>query len=288
MENESPVAVYPLDGEAEANQAFGTEATTGSYLPPTTAPAQAAPRQPLKTWLAGGLAAAVFGIGGFFGIQALTNHSHSTTTANGVAGFPGGGGRGAFPDGRGGTQGTIKDISGSTLTLTTRDGSTLTVTTSASTTVTKAATASASAIKAGDHVVVQTAQAAQTPSSGSVTADRIIDSGATAADAPGGPPGGGAPITGTVASVGNGTFTVTETGGTTVTVKTTATTIVTVVQPSSFAALEVGDSVGVSGTTTNGTVAATSIQSGSADFGPGGPRGGFPPGGGFGSAPPTA
>ncbi|MDQ1391314.1 MAG: hypothetical protein QOF30_291, partial [Acidimicrobiaceae bacterium] len=100
-----------------------------------------------------------------------------------------------------------------------------------------------------------------------------------------------APVAGTVASVGNGTFTVTETGGTTLTVKTTATTVVTVVQPSSVAALAVGDSIGVSGATTNGIVAATSIQSGSADFGPDGPRGGFGPvgpGGGFASPPPTA
>ncbi len=54
--------------------AFGSHpAADTSVRPAATA---SPPRQGLTTWLAGGLAAAVCGLGGFFGIQALTNDRH--------------------------------------------------------------------------------------------------------------------------------------------------------------------------------------------------------------------
>ncbi len=275
----SPVAGYPLEAEA-ANSAFGTPPPSpDTGYPPTAAPK---PHQGWKTWLAGGLAAAVFGVGGFFGIQAVTSHAHASTTATGPGGgaFPGGGPGGAGFPGRGGTFGTVKAITGSTLTLTAGDGSTVTVTTSSATTVTKAAAAGLGDIAVDDHVTVRAA-------SGGLAADQITDTGATAAvSGPGGPRGND--VTGTVAAVGNGTITVTESGGSTVTVTTSSATSVTVIQPGAVSALAAGDSIRVTGTTTNGIVAATSIESGVAGFGPGGGPGGGPgPAAGFG-APPSA
>src|SRR5580704_11504021 len=112
MEQESPTAVIAPD---EPTSAFGSAPATPTeaYLPQTPSPAQ---KQGWKTWLAGGLAAAVFGVGGFFGIQAVTHHSGTSAataaSANGPGGrgFPGGGGGpGGF--GGGGAFGTIKSIS---------------------------------------------------------------------------------------------------------------------------------------------------------------------------------
>src|SRR5580658_6170938 len=134
MEQESPTTVVAPQEQPAPTSAFGPAPTATppppaeTYLPPvSSAPAQ---KQGWKTWLAGGLAAAVFGVGGFFGIQAVTHHSGNTATtaaANGTAGrgFPGAGGGpggagGGFGGGAGrGAFGTIKSINGSSLTLST-------------------------------------------------------------------------------------------------------------------------------------------------------------------------
>ena len=74
-------------------------------------------------------------------------------------GFPGGGGPGGGPGGGGpggmnGVGGTVKSISGDTITLTTGDGSTLKVTTTTSTVVSVVQKSSVSALAVGDSVVV--------------------------------------------------------------------------------------------------------------------------------------
>ncbi|MDQ6614474.1 MAG: DUF5666 domain-containing protein [Actinomycetota bacterium] len=284
MEYHSPAAVHPWEGDTGAISAFGpppdppaATSLAGSPEPHSMGPSR-------RTWLAGGLAAALFGIGGLFGIQAVTHHSHATAAARGPGfgggGFPGGG----FGGGVVGTFGSIRSISGTTLTLSAPDGSTVMVATSSSTAVTKAAAGAVADIKAGDHIVVRGRSEA-----GGVTAALITDRGAggTAGD-PGAPPGIGNSLSGTVASVGNGTFTVAEAGGNPVKVSTTASTVVTVIQPSDVLALAVGDNVQVSGPSTNGTVAAISIESGAAGVGPGGPGGGGPGGGGGFAGPPPS
>ena len=69
-------------------------------------------------------------------------------------------------------------------------------------------------------------------------------------------------VSGTVADVGSGALTVTEPNGTTVTVKTSSSTTVTTLETISVSDLAVGQSVMVRGTTTNGTVTATAIETG--------------------------
>jgi ABC-type Fe3+-hydroxamate transport system substrate-binding protein len=169
--------------------------------------------------------------------------------------------------------------------VTTRDASTVTVTTSSSTTVTKATAGAVSDIAVGDHVAIT-----GTTASAGVSADQVTDSGGQsgATGGPGGRLGPGQDVSGIVASVSNGAFTVTDTGGSTVAVTTSSATRVVVIQPASVANLAVGDTVVVTGTTTNGTVAATSIQGGAAGrgFGPGGPGG--PGGSGGPGGPPGA
>jgi hypothetical protein len=96
----------------------------------------------------------------------------------------------------------------------------------------------------------------------------------------GGPGGGGrfggngmAPVSGTVAEVGSGSLTVTETNGTTVKVTTSSSTTVTTLQTIKVSDLAAGQTVTVRGTTTNGTVTATSIEEGAVPAGQGGPGG---------------
>jgi len=58
------------------------------------------PTASLRTWVTGAVAAAVFGVGGFFAVQALTTHYASATVITGSTGGGGGGRGGGFP-GRG-------------------------------------------------------------------------------------------------------------------------------------------------------------------------------------------
>ena len=117
----------------------------------------------------------------------------------------------------------------------------------------------------------------------------------------GAPPGGGTAPTaaGTVTSVGTGTFTLETRDKTSITVDVTSGTTYRdpkVTSPS-FADVTVGERVGVTGTKTSDTVAATSVMIG-IPSGPGGkpgsgqggapPKGARPPGGGSSGGPPPA
>ena len=91
-----------------------------------------------------------------------------------------------------------------------------------------------------------------------------VNGAAPPADGAGRRPGGGGPASaGVVTSVGGSTFTMATADGTTLTVTTSASTTVTVVKAGTLAALKVGDSIQVTGTTgADGSVAATAIRSG--------------------------
>ena len=253
-----------------------------------------------RAWIAGGVAAAVLAAGGFFGVDAIASHTKSVASAA-ASGGPGGqggfgGGQGGGPRGGGGVFGTIKAIDGPSLTVTTNDGSTETVTTTRATTTTRAVAAALSDVKIGDQVVVMGTGTT------TIAATSITDTGTNAATAApagagqaggsranggGGPPGGGPfgaggeLIAGTVAQVGSGALTVTESSGTTVAVKTSSSTTVTTVETIDVADLAVGQSVIVRGTTSNGTVTATAIETGAlaADQGAPGAQGAPPTGG---------
>ncbi len=81
---------------ASAHDAYGrTEwvlppgAVTGQD-PPANEPA---PRSRTRVWIAGGVAAAVLAVGGFFGVDAIASHTTSVASAS-ARGGPGGGGFG--------------------------------------------------------------------------------------------------------------------------------------------------------------------------------------------------
>jgi hypothetical protein len=85
-------------------------------------------------------------------------------------------------------------------------------------------------------------------------------------------PGGTPPAAaGKVASIGTDSFTITDRSGTTVTVDVSSSTTYEdrSVTSASLSTLKVGDFVAVAGTSSSGTVTATSVMIG----GPGGPRG---------------
>jgi co-chaperonin GroES (HSP10) len=196
--------------------------------------------------------------------------------------------------------------------MTSQNGKKTTVVTSGSTNVDEAVSGSLTDVKVGDHVAVMGSTSGTT-----VTAQQITDSGTkTLSGPPGGasgqrgtppsgsnseqgappsgsngqqgaPPssgggpgaGGGRPTAGTVESSTGSTLTIKTSSGSTVTVMTSSSTKVTVVKTGTVSDLKVGDRIVVSGTTTNGTITATTIRTGSAGLG-GGPGGGPGTGGG--------
>jgi len=195
------------------------------------------------------------------------------------------------PGGRGrGTTGTIASIDAGALTLTTPNGSTKVLTT-ATTTFTSTAAGSMANLKVGDNVAVQGTTTGLT-----VAAARITDSGTLAATAggrggfggnagtppPGGPPpsdqgangppqggAGGRPVVGTLSTLSGTTAAVKAADGTTYAVTTSPSTTVTLVTASSLAALRLGETVRVTGTTAeDGTVTASSVRAGVAPGGP--------------------
>jgi hypothetical protein len=282
--DEEPAGNSAHDAFGRPDWAPSTE-TNAVVDPPIQQPARTSRT---RTWIAGGVAAAVLATGGFFGVDAIASHTKAVASSS-ARGGPGGGGFGGGGQGFGdGVFGTIKSISGTSFVVTTSSGTTETVTTTSATTATKAVTGSLSDVKAGDHVVVMGTGTT------TIAANAITDSGTTAATTgpgaggQGGPPGGtaGGPsgaggrgmTSGTVASAGSGTLTVTETSGTTVKVTTSSSTTVTTLQIISPSDLTVGQSVMVRGTATNGAVAATSIEEG-ATVGGGAGHGGAPPAG---------
>jgi hypothetical protein len=83
---------------------------------------------------------------------------------------------------------------------------------------------------------------------------------------------------GTVTSNDGSTLKLSTPSGSTVTVTTTSSTTVSTVQQGSLSDLAAGQHVVVLGTTSNGTVTATSIREGAMDTGPGAAGGsGAPP-----------
>jgi hypothetical protein len=217
------------------------------------------------------------------------------------------GGRGQGRPGGDGTFGTLKSVSGTTLTVTapspsgsSRSGSsapgssasgssapatrTVTDETTSATTFAKIAAATVSDVQVGDNVRVMGATSGPT-----VTAQRIDDLGATPPTtepvqpgAPGQPGRHG--VQGSITSTSP--LTLKEADGTTVRVTTSSSTDITKHQTITISGLTVGDQIAATGTTaTDGTVTATDVV----DLGAGaaGVPGGFgdgpdgtPPGGG--------
>lgn len=244
--------------------------------------------RPVRQWLAAGIGTTVVALVAWGGIGLARNESTTLAGAAGPGGRGGFGGPGGF--GGRGTDGTVASIDGSKFTVTTPGGETVTVATSSSTTFSTASTGSVADLKAGDNVTV-----VGTTSGTTVDAERITDTGSTAPTdgAPNGasPPGisdgrGGAPTGGIVEAVNGSSLTVTTAASTSITVNTTSATVVSLVRPSSLGALKLGDEVQVNGTTSNGTVEATSVRTGVAGFGPVDGRGQFGPRPAQGQTPP--
>lgn len=88
-------------------------------------------------------------------------------------------------------------------------------------------------------------------------------------------PGGSDATTGTITSIGDNTITLTTQSGSTVTVKVSDSTSITVTKDGSLSDLAKGDTIVVSGSTSDDTLTATSITEGSSfgGFGGGAPAG---------------
>jgi preprotein translocase subunit YajC len=189
--------------------------------------------------------------------------------------------------------GTVASVGDGTFTLTTRDSTTVTVNVSATTTYRDPSVTSPTLanLTVGEHVAVFGTDASNVVTATSVA---IGDPPGGGGGGPGGPGGsGGSPpaAMGTVASVGDGTFTLTTRDSTTVTVNVSATTTYrdpSVTSPT-LANVTVGEHVAVFGTDASNVVTATSVAigdpPGGGGGGPGRPggdgKGGTPPAGGF-------
>jgi len=272
-------------------------------------PRGAGARSP-RAWIGAGVGALAIAVAAVVGVNAVTSGSSASTTTSAAAG-PGANGRG--PGGQG-AAGTISSINGSSISLTATNGKKTTVVTSGSTAVDEALSGSLTDVKVGDHVAVMGSTSGTT-----VIAQQITDSGTKTLPGPpggangqqsgppsgssgqqggppsgssgrqGGPPsgasspgaGGGRPTVGTVESTDGSTVTVKTSSGSTVTVTTSSSTKVMVIKTGALSDLKVGDRIVVSGTTSDGTITATTIRTGSAGLG-GGPGGGSGPAGGNG------
>lgn len=224
-----------------------------------------------RSWIAGGVVAAVIAGGAVFGINAVSSHSASSASQTSSAA----GGLGRFGMG---TRGTITAINGKTITVKTSSGTTK-VTTATSTTVSMAKAGTVSDIATGDQVMVL-----GTTSGTKIAATQIIDTGKTGSaatgQAPAGFPGGGAPpngaggapsggtgppTSGTVIKVSGSTITVKGTDGKTYTVSSGSTTTVAIEATGSLSDLATGDTVQVMGRTgSGGAVTAARIVDGAA------------------------
>jgi Domain of unknown function (DUF5666) len=191
----------------------------------------------------------------------------------GHRGSGGYGGPGRFGGARPAVAGTVGVVGTNTFTVKGRNGTTTTVDVSSSTTYKDPGVTSPSLsdVKAGEFVAV-----GGSSSSGTVHATSVMIGG------PGGPGGfggfhgfgGGTPpaATGTVGNVGTNTFNVKGRNGTTTTVDVSSSTTYKVygVAHPSLSNVKAGDFVVVTGSSSSGTVHATSV----AIDGPGGPGGG--------------
>lgn len=283
---------------APAGSDGGTPPPSRDDVPPREAPGPSPDRVSKRS----GPRAAITGLGiavivaaTILGVRTVTSRTATKAAANATPAADNAGSAASGGSGRRGTAGTLTSVKGSTLTVKTAAGQTVTVKTSSSTTVTRSAPASVGDIRVGDRVTVRSTSAA----TNTVVADRIVDRGTTDG-LPGGPAaadggahngqqgqgdsGSGAPAdggnntpradatgamtAGTVSSVNGTTITVTGSGGTVTTVTTTPSTVVTVFQPSTLAALAVGQTVRVTGVPdSSGTVTASALQEGADTFG---------------------
>ncbi len=213
------------------------------------------------------------------GVAAATSPSTPTSSS------------GSYPSGArppmGGTppvaMGTVASVGDGTFTLTTEDKSTVTVNVSSSTTYRDPSVTSPTIanVTVGEHVAVFGTDTANVVTATSVA---IGDPPSGGKGGPGGPGGrGGTPpvAMGTVASVGDGTFTLTTEDKTTVTVNVSSSTTYrdpSVTSPT-IANVTVGEHVAVFGTDTANVVTATSVAIGDPPGGgKGGPGGGGPDG----------
>ena len=174
---------------------------------PVSSPEPAAPAGPTaKTWVIGGVAAAVIAAGAIIGLQATSSDSGTVDTAaaqgdqsadqTGQATRQSDQGAGANGQGRRlgppGTFGTISQIEGSGFTVTAEDGTSSKVTTSDDTTFSSNDEGTTADLQVGDNI-----RAMGSGTSSALTADRVVDSGdVEPTDGFGGGPGGGTPPAG--------------------------------------------------------------------------------------------
>jgi hypothetical protein len=177
---------------------------------------------------------------------------------------------------RGVTAGTLKSVSGSTLTVTTPKGTPVTVKTDSNTKVTKVVSGSLADVTTGATVAVHGAA----NGTSALTADQVAvlpatglkpltagPAGPAGPASPGGPGGRGAPralaaglAVGTVQSVSSSGFTVTS-GGTTITVTTSSSTTFSKTMSAAVSDLTVGQPIAVGGTAnSDGSVTAVTIE----------------------------
>ena len=177
--------------------------------------------------------------------------------------------------------GTVASVGDGTFTLTTKDKTTVTVTVSSSTTYRDPGVTSPTLanVTVGEHVAVFGTDTANV-----VTATSVAIGNPPNGKGWGGPGGSPPAAMGTVASVGDGTFTLTTKDKTTVTVTVSSSTTYRdpgVTSPT-LANVTVGEHVAVFGTDTANVVTATSVAIGNP------PNGAGPGGQGRHGAPPTA
>ncbi len=255
-------------------------------------------------WAIGGLVVVV-AAAGFFIAKAVSGGSSpaaastgNTPTANGGSG-QNGYFQGRFP----GAAGKITAINGTTLTLQDQQNQSVKVTTSSSTRITVSKTVAVSDIAKGDRITATGTQSGTTVAATRITIADLQGGNSQRTGGPGGfngeggpPPGGfngqgGPPVTdangnptgnasgstnqrpsgfagGTVTDINGGTITISSFDGSTMTVTTTSSTTVTKSVQGSFSDLKVGQTVRAMGnTSSDGAVAATSINEGMGGFG---------------------
>lgn len=191
---------------------------------------------------------------------------------------------------RRGVAGTLKAINGSSLTIARSGGGTVKVTTSPATTVRKTVSGAVSDIKVGQTVAVRGTSSGPNAIAAGQVALLPTEVGQKLTQLP--PIAGRfaqrAPqlgfAVGTVAKAANGTFTVTEPGGTSVAITTSSSTKVIKTVDVAVKDLTLGQPIVAIGTVnSDGSVSATQVDQGTADFGFGFGTGFGPFGPGFGA-----
>jgi preprotein translocase subunit YajC len=173
--------------------------------------------------------AAVIALGLSLGGGAVAGAGTTSTAPSGASGSAGSSATGGRPP-MGGSppaaMGTVASVGDGTFTLTTRDSTTVTVNVSATTTYRDPSVTSPTLanLTVGEHVAVFGTDASNVVTATSVAIGDPPGGGGGGPDGPGGSGGSPPAAMGTVASVGDGTFTLTTRDSTTVTVNVSATT----------------------------------------------------------------